>query len=711
MMNLQGLKSHGRRRVVLPLLLAMLCGTPAAAFQFNLGEVNGSLDSTLSYGLSWRMDDQDKDIIGVANGGNAYSVNYDDGNLNYDKGDLISNTTKITSELALDYNNFGVFLRGSAFYDFENEDGDRARTELRDDALDLVGSDAELLDAYLWWNFDAGEMPGQFRVGDQVLSWGESTFIQNGINVINPFDVSKLRVPGAELKEGLVPVGMVTASISPTENLTFEGFYQYDWEQVKIDPPGTYWSTNDFAGDGGDKVMLGFGDIPDQGNTPAADTFLGVPRAPNVYADNDGQYGIAMRLYAPGLNDTEFGFYFMNYHSRLPVLSSNTGSPEGLTAAGTISYSINAAPSGGATDIVAATLALFDGTNPEASVYAGIGVANAGVPTNAAGLIGVTALEKYGEAFAAAMEATGGNAALSDSLARAGVNANADAIGAAVTTPFATDAYAKTASYQVEYPEDIKLFGMSFNTVLPSSGVALQGEISHRQDVPLQIDDLELLTATLEPASTGGLVPEYSQYDQAITPLDIFMNNGPIYIPGYERLDTTQVQTTATKLFGPTFGADQFLLVGEVGMTYIHSMPSKDKLRFDSAGTPVTGNPDHADPNNPWAAHPNKAAEPSGAFADDTSWGYRLVGKLDFNDAIGAVTLSPRIAWAHDVDGNSPGPGGNFIEHRKAITFGLGASYQSTWSADLSYTDFFGAGRYNLVNDRDFVAFNVKYSF
>ena len=58
-----------------------------------------------------------------------------------------------------------------------------------------------------------------------------------------------------------------------------------------------------------------------------------------------------------------------------------------------------------------------------------------------------------------------------------------------------------------------------------------------------------------------------------------------------------------------------------------------------------------------------------------------------------------------------PGPGGNFLEDRKAITFGLGASYQSTWSADLSYTDFFGAGRYNLVNDRDFVAFNIKYSF
>jgi hypothetical protein len=685
MMNLQGLKSHGRRRVVLPLLLAMLCGTPAAAFQFELGEVQGSLDSTLSYGLSWRLDEPDKDLIRLREGGRAYSANFDDGNLNYDDGDLISNTAKITSELALDYKDVGVFLRGSAFYDFENDDGDRARTELRDDALDMVGSDAELLDAYIWGNFEIAEMPGQVRVGDQVLSWGESTFIQNGINVINPFDVSKLRVPGAELKEGLVPVGMVSASISPTENLTFEAFYQYKWEKVEIDPPGSYWSTNDFVGEGGNKVMLGFGDVPDMGNASPEDTLLGVPRASNIYADDDGQYGVAMRVYAPGLNDTEFGFYFMNYHSRLPVISSWTGDASGLQAAGTVA---TVTP-----DII--TDVIVAGGDPRGAI------------ATYAPVIGAKAATAIAGSTALAYAASGGDAATA-----------ADA-GAQAGTAFATDAYAKTARYQVEYPEDIKLFGVSFNTVLPKSGVALQGEISHRQDAPLQIDDLELLLATLEPltiASAGGdpsapLDPTYSQLD-TVSPLDIILNGGDsIYIPGYEELDITQVQTTATKLFGPTFGADQFAMVGEVGLTYIHDMPNKSKLRLDGPGTPTTGNPNHADPDYPLAAHPEKPSESAGHFADDTSWGYRLVGKLDYNDAIGAVTLSPRIAWSHDVDGTSPGPGGNFIESRKAITFGLGASYQSTWSADLSYTDFFGASRYNLVNDRDFVALNVKYSF
>ncbi len=694
-MKIKHKKGFASSRTLTPCLslilmtLIMSLAVPVFAFEFEYGDLRGNLDSTLSYGLAWRMEERDPDLIGTANGGDAYSVNFDDGNLNYDDGDLINNTAKITSEMALQYGNFGLFVRGTAFYDFENNDGDRARTELRDKALDMVGTDIELLDAYVSWDFTLAEMPGQIRVGDQVLSWGESTFIQNGINVINPFDVSKLRVAGAELKEGLVPVGMVSASISPTENITFEGFYQYDWEEVKIDPPGSYWSTNDFVGEGGDKVMLGWGDIADQGNLPAEDTFMAVPRASDIYADDSGQYGVAMRVYAPGLNDTEFGFYFMNYHSRLPVISSWTGDVNGFTAAGTI---------GAVTpDIITSV------------------ITNAGDPTTAittyAPVIGSEAATSIAGTAAIAYAASGGDAA------------TVAAETSTVATAYATNAFAKTARYQVEYPEDIKLYGVSFNTLLQDSGIALQGEISHRQDVPLQLDDIELLLATLEPLGiakvlgpTGNapLDPTYSQF-ATVSPYDINVLNGgeSVYIQGYGLFDVTQAQMTATKLFGPTLGASQFTFVSEVGFTHVHNMPSKDELRLDGPGTPVSGNSNHSLDTGtyPLAAHPGKEAEPNSAFADANSWGYRLVAKLDFNNAIGAVTLSPRIAWSHDVNGTTPGPGGNFVDGRKAITLGLGADYQNTWSADLSYTEYFGAGRYNLVNDRDFLALNIKYSF
>jgi hypothetical protein len=283
--------------------------------------------------------------------------------------------------------------------------------------------------------------------------------------------------------------------------------------------------------------------------------------------------------------------------------------------------------------------------------------------------------------------------------------------------------YAATASYFTEYPEDIKLYGASFNTLLNSSGIALQGEYSYRQDVPLQVDDVELLFAALSPIDpyvfNAGATPPKNFFGPEVfskSQLGGYAFDSTIH--GYKEMDMSQAQMTATKVFGPTFGADQFVLVGEAAVTHVHNMPSKDKLRFESAATYVSGNNTPIDvvvpippPTLGEVAHPGKPTEPSSAFADATSWGYRLVGRMDFNNAIGAVTLSPRIAWAHDVEGNSPGPGGNFLEDRKAITFGLGANYQNSWTADLSYTNFFGADQYNLINDRDFVAFNVKYSF
>ena len=242
-------------------------------------------------------------------------------------------------------------------------------------------------------------MPGQIRVGDQVLSWGESTFIQNGINVINPYDVSKLRVPGSELKEGLVPVGMVSASLSPTEDVTFEGFYQYDWEKVEIDPTGYYWSTNDFAGKSGDRVLLGFGDWSDLGTSwqgailpykVTDDRFMMVPRGDTETPSDDGQYGLAARVYAPGLNNTEFGFYFINYHSRLPTLSGVTGTRTGFASSVSAATSIktfasNPTPANIVPAITAGTQAgIAYGLSPTDAQTVATGAVNAATTGNAA---------------------------------------------------------------------------------------------------------------------------------------------------------------------------------------------------------------------------------------------------------------------------------------------------------------------------------------
>jgi hypothetical protein len=248
-------------------------------------------DNTLTYGIGTRLRDQDKSILGLAAGGSGFSVNGDDGNRNYNKG-LFTNAAKITSEVQFSYKDFGGFVRGFAFYDYENEKGDRARTKLSEAALDRVGSRAEFRDAFIYQRFKLGGRPAEIRAGFQVINWGESTFLQGGINAINPVDVSVLRVPGSELRDALLPVGAVKLSLKPSDSVSFEGFYQFTWEETKVDPVGSYFSTTDLAGAGAEKVLLGFGSAPDTigvgQNIPGNPVGVAVPRVASVEPSEQG---------------------------------------------------------------------------------------------------------------------------------------------------------------------------------------------------------------------------------------------------------------------------------------------------------------------------------------------------------------------------------------------------------------------------------------
>ncbi|MCX6552193.1 MAG: DUF1302 family protein, partial [Acidobacteria bacterium] len=385
----------------------------------------------------------------------------------------------------------------------------------------------------------------------------------------------------------------------------------YAWEETKIDPVGSYFSTTDLAGAGASKVMLGFGSVPDTvavGHAPLPPSYspvgTAVPkRGDDVKASDDGQYGVAFRATAPPLGNTEFGVYFLNYHSRLPLIGAHTGTANGLFA---------------------------------------------------------------------------GN-------------------------------YAATADYFLVYPENIKLIGASFNTQLSRTGIALQGEMSHRMDVPLQADDVELLYAALTPLR---LLPALPQLAPLIGLGNLMASTNQLgaygfsqQIDGYRRYDTTQFQMTGTKAFSQILGADQVVLVAEGAWSTVHNLPDQSVLRLDAPGTYTSGNTVHQ------TAGIQPGTEPASAFPTKSAWGYVVAGRAEYNNAFGAVSMGARFSLAQDVSGISPGPGGNFLEGRKSLTLGLGFQYRINWELDLSYTNFMGAGRYNLINDRDFVAANIKYSF
>ncbi len=329
----------------LPLAVAVAAGISgqAQALSFYMGDVEASLDTTLSAGASWRVEDPDRRLISKGNLGPEYapggdpalanvggsSNNYDDGNLNFEKGDTVSKIVKGTTDLLLNYNvdsdlltRVGGFVRGRYWYDFELKDENRAvdfvgqRRELNPEAKDNA-SGGEFLDAYIFTDWYIGNVPVSARYGKQVVSWGESTFIQGGINTINPVDVRAIRAPGAELKDALLPVEMFYMSAGVTENITLEGFVQADWEPVRPDDCGTFFSTNDFAPDGCGPVLLA-GQLSD--SQAYAQGFIS-PREADREADAKDQFGVAMRWYVPALNDSELGFYYIKYNSRLPYVS------------------------------------------------------------------------------------------------------------------------------------------------------------------------------------------------------------------------------------------------------------------------------------------------------------------------------------------------------------------------------------------------------
>ncbi|QMV65699.1 DUF1302 domain-containing protein [Pseudomonas berkeleyensis] len=614
--------SWRRAHLAAAISFASLFALPASALTFNIGEIEGQFDSTLSVGASWALRNPKQSLLG--------SSSADDGRRNFEQGKTFSKIFKGIHDLELKYGESGVFIRGKYWYDFELKDENRPFKDIDDHGRSegAKAAGAQLLDAFIYHSYMIGDLPGTVRLGKQVVSWGESTFIQGGINAINPVDVAAFRRPGAEIKEGLIPVNMFFVSQNLTENLSTEAFYQLEWDQTVLDNCGTFFSQIDVIADGCNGLAAG----PALGQNAAARAALlpfgidlsseGIimPRSADRDPRDSGQWGMALRWFAPELN-SEFAGYFINYHSRQPYFSTTTGP--------------NAADIGFAPQLCA----------------------NLSIPgPGCAGFLGSTAGQSLVQAY------------------RLG-----------------------TASYFTAYPEDIRLYGLSFSTSL-DTGTTLAGEISYRPNMPVQINPVDLTTAVVGITPT---TPILSSGDVTIA------NNQDIY--GYRRKEVTQAQITATHFFDQVMGADRVTLIGEAGMTWIGGLDDKDGVRYGRSAIYGQG---QLYPDNGLCTAVTNASAPENCsddgYATRSSWGYRVRAIWEYSNLIPGVQLNPSLAWSHDVKGYGPEPG--FNEGSKAVSVGLDATYLSTYTASLSYTDYFG-GDYNVNVDRDFVALSFGVSF
>ena len=249
-----------------------------------------AVDTTLSFGASLRIEDRNCKLIYTGHGGcngDPAAINIDDGNLNYHPGDFYSAAAKATVEIELDWRNFGVFVRSTAFYDFlANCAGCPRRTNLASDARyrssvfegGVVGAQFLLLDAYLEGDFEVADRPLSLRAGNQLVSWGESLFIQGGINQTNAIDVAKFRVPGSEIKEALVPAPMIRLQSEIVAHLGIDTYYQFYWNRTYVDPVGSYFATSDLVARAAEGLFLPVtnGIVPDP-TQPADPGGAGLP--------------------------------------------------------------------------------------------------------------------------------------------------------------------------------------------------------------------------------------------------------------------------------------------------------------------------------------------------------------------------------------------------------------------------------------------------
>jgi hypothetical protein len=834
--------------------------------------IKGVLNTTFTAGVGVRMEGDSDNLIGKSNlnpnvcGGpngadqicqglfkdqiypsqilaaapGAASVNGDQGDLNYSKYHLFQAPAKVTSDLTLTWGNFGIFARALYFYDFVNADftethpneitpqnrlqvgrhvaantaalnpssllacvanaasgqvlsgvlcpvqnalingrgygqpdgngdfvvygpGGYVRSKRTNgEILAQAGASLQGLDSYFY-----GKLPipftedktVSFKIGRQLVNWGESTtLVINSLNQANPVNVNNVYRIGGQVEEYFTPINMVDISFEPLENATVEAFYQLEWQPIQVQTPGTYFSSLPIGThNAGKTINASFGQAaldPDSIGTPQDNPLAGITnttttigRLPDINARNSGQYGIKLDYYADNLNGgTDLSLYYMHYNSRLPYLSTFATYPSCARSAGNASH--------------------IDATDP-ATFFA---VTCPDVPVLHSLLDAAQPESQY---------------ATSDTL---GID---------------------TAKFALEYPNNIDLLGLSFNTTVGSWSI--QGEVAYRPDLPVQVDVHDLFFAAFGPTltncqnhssgllgtgcigshagvgftqnggttaygpsdanilqpdtfdlaignidgsarsfpnfiipyrggQTGENTPCYPQtgsaqdaaygFNKFSHPYYAYNTSSPCYIRGYERMQAYEGNFGLTRVLGATdnpFGASQILILGEFGLEYVPFLPSLNKLALQgpnsSYGPTAGADGSGADGGPRSCAGSNECAtgadglrfnphqqDPSG-YPTALSYGYRVISQLRYESVLPSVNLRPFLVWKQDIGGISPGPGGNFVKGTKEFDSLMEVQYQQSLSFTLGYTWYWGGGIYNVLSDRDFAQFFVKYQF
>lgn len=249
--------------------------------------------------------------------------NFDESDGKFDKGDIVTNRLDVLSELDFSYlNEWGGRLSGAGWFDQAYNDHDvksnvpgYATSYHNNRYSDEVkrymnGPSGEILDAFVWRNFNIGDTPVNVKVGRHTNYWGESLLF--GAHAVSysqaPSDGVKASTsPGIETKEVFLPVGQISAKAQVTDHLSVAGQYFYEWEPTRIPYGGTYFGAADPLFEGPDQL-------------PVAPNGATLQRQDSRFGRDGKNWGVMAKLNVEEVEST-FGAYYRQFDDYQPWLA------------------------------------------------------------------------------------------------------------------------------------------------------------------------------------------------------------------------------------------------------------------------------------------------------------------------------------------------------------------------------------------------------
>lgn len=330
-----------KKLLVFPFVVAAVATSmQAQAFKFDTpDDWSVRWDNSLKGNLMYRVENQDPSVYSPERaepvGAGSTARVADDADYSVDDGNAVSQRIDVLSELDVIWKDtLGFRVSGSGWYDHaysgSNDAPQSGPTKgypaanstwgslsvqpghYTDKAKDLHYRGAELLDAFVFANFDIGDVAGNVRIGRHTLYWGQSLLVAGALHgfagSMAAIDFSKgLGAPGTEVKELFIPNSKISSTLQFSDNLSLSGYYAFEFEPARWPEGGTYFATNEVASKHAEFVT-GFPGA-------AGGTRAGFKQEDQTYRDS-GDWGLNLGYYIERW-DLETSLIYMNNTDRM----------------------------------------------------------------------------------------------------------------------------------------------------------------------------------------------------------------------------------------------------------------------------------------------------------------------------------------------------------------------------------------------------------